>query len=71
MLEIEDVFRERESMKGNFFNHDVIGKEYLFDIGTAISCRKGNYSEGANQDNYFTYIDQFSKVFVIADGHGK
>ena len=47
-----------------------MSKQYVHDVGISITCRKGNIREGGNQDNYFLYADQVSKLIVITDGHG-
>lgn len=48
----------------------AMSKQYLYEIGVSINCRKGNNRDGANQDNYFIYVDQMSKIIILTDGHG-
>lgn len=62
--------REAEASDDEVMSH-MNTKHYLKTMGISLSCRKGNCREGSNQDNYFCYVDSISKIFIIADGHGK
>ena len=46
-------------------------KQHFYELGIAVTCRKGEIVDVPNQDNYFVYVDPYTKVYSIYDGHGK
>ena len=42
----------------------------LYEMGIAVACRKGEAADLPNQDNYFVYVDAYTKVYTVYDGHG-
>ncbi len=42
----------------------------LYEMGIAVACRKGEAPDLPNQDNYFVYVDAYTKVYTVYDGHG-
>ena len=42
----------------------------FYEMGIAVACRKGEALDVPNQDNYFVYVDAYTKVYTIYDGHG-
>lgn len=75
MFESEDG-KEDSFGRGDYFGHEenyeryALTKESLYDLGIAVTCRKGDLLDNPNQDNYFTYIDQYNRLFTVFDGHG-
>lgn len=47
-----------------------MSKQSLYDLGVAATCRKGEFSEVQNQDNFFVYIDPYTRIYSVYDGHG-
>lgn len=45
-------------------------KQYFYELGIAVSCRKGESHDVSNQDNYFVYVDAYTKIYTVYDGHG-
>jgi len=35
-----------------------------------VTCRKGEATDVPNQDNYLIYVDAYTKVYSVYDGHG-
>lgn len=35
-----------------------------------MTCRKGEAADSPNQDNYFVYVDAYTKMYCVYDGHG-
>jgi len=55
----EEAYDEYENSKLRFY-----------EMGIAVACRKGEAPDVPNQDNYFIYVDAYTKVYTVYDGHG-
>jgi hypothetical protein len=47
-----------------------LSKQALYDLGIAVACKKGDGLEPYNQDNYFVYLDPYTRLYCVFDGHG-
>ena len=46
-------------------------KEELLELGISVVCRKGSLNDYPNQDDYFIFIDNHTRIYSVFDGHGK
>lgn len=70
VLEVANINGSRDN-RGSEHSADIYtSKHFMHMIGASITSRRGISGDGFNQDNYFMYADNYSKIFIVADGHG-